>query len=290
MSDKDVKDLNQTDGVPGDPELDEGDGELYEEPPRMTAMDTIGVVIALVALLVIGWGGYLWLTPGKSLANFFSFAPHKTATEATTATQPTEMASADGETNTHDPAKQSTDDDMAGMDMNGDEMGNDAMDPASNQEAITNAADSTEESEPGAAASEQPEEASAETAAVQPPPFDTKTKCAECGMFVARSLSHAVAYWSDGTVTQHDGWDCLFNYGKENGLTLDHALVRHYGEDNPKPLWLAADQATYLYDTSPVKGSMPPFIAAFADEAEAKLAKDAMGGAMMSFSELKKKW
>lgn len=290
MSEKDVKDLEQTDGAPENPELDEGDGQLYEEPPRMSAMDTIGVVVAVVALLVIGWCGYLWLTPGKSLADFLSFAPHKSAAEATSASAPKEMASADHVTDTHDPPSHSTDDGMTGMDKDGGEMDGDGMSQASEEGASMNAAHSAGASGDGAADSEQPEAASAGNAAIQPPPFDDKTKCAECGMFVARSLSHAVAYWSDGSVTQHDGWECLFSYGKENGLTLDHALVRHYGEDSPQPEWLPADKATYLYDTSPVKGSMPPFVAAYASEAEAKQALDSKGGTLMSFSELGKQW
>lgn len=37
--------------------------ELYVEPARMTTRDTVGVVIALIALAIIGVGGYVWLRP-----------------------------------------------------------------------------------------------------------------------------------------------------------------------------------------------------------------------------------
>ncbi len=44
----------------------------YEEPPVMTLKDNLGVVVALIALAVIGFMGYIWLTPGKSIGTMFS--------------------------------------------------------------------------------------------------------------------------------------------------------------------------------------------------------------------------
>src|SRR5258707_5753 len=42
--------------------------EFYAEPATLSGRDTAGVVVALIALLLIGIGGYIWLTPGMSVA------------------------------------------------------------------------------------------------------------------------------------------------------------------------------------------------------------------------------
>jgi len=43
--------------------------EFYEEPPRMGALDAVGVFVALLLLGVIGVAGYVWLTPGLNFSN-----------------------------------------------------------------------------------------------------------------------------------------------------------------------------------------------------------------------------
>ena len=52
-------------GVASEPQPPEfQEEELYEEPQRITAKATIGVVVALASLVIIGAVGYVWLTPG----------------------------------------------------------------------------------------------------------------------------------------------------------------------------------------------------------------------------------
>ena len=43
--------------------------ELYEEPPRTSRGSMLGVFAALVALVIIGLAGYIWLTPGLTFDN-----------------------------------------------------------------------------------------------------------------------------------------------------------------------------------------------------------------------------
>lgn len=68
--------------------------ELYVEPPRMTAKDMIGVVVALIALGLIGYAGYVWLNPDLSLQTVFkkNNAPvHSTAVDSTVKTNVTDV-------------------------------------------------------------------------------------------------------------------------------------------------------------------------------------------------------
>lgn len=47
--------------------------ELYVEPTQMGTRDTLGVVVALIALAVIGISGYVWLNPKLDAHNFMAF-------------------------------------------------------------------------------------------------------------------------------------------------------------------------------------------------------------------------
>jgi len=62
----DTKKMEMTESQAGDSGGNEP--EFYEEPPRMSALDAIGVFVALLLLGVIGVAGYVWLTPGLSFS------------------------------------------------------------------------------------------------------------------------------------------------------------------------------------------------------------------------------
>jgi hypothetical protein len=67
--------------------------------------------------------------------------------------------------------------------------------------------------------------------------------------------------------------------------------VSHFGGDPASPHMLAAASAWYLYGTTKkVKGSMPPYVAAYPDKAAAMAAQPEMGGEAMNFAGLKAKW
>ena len=109
-------------------------------------------------------------------------------------------------------------------------------------------------------------------------------------MFADRSPSHVVAYWPDGSDTHHDCWDCVFNYAEDGNTEFDYALVKLYNSSLEQPEWLRADQAVYLFDTEPIRGSMPPFIAAFASRDAAEQAAGEIGGEVMNYEELVSNW
>jgi hypothetical protein len=60
---------------PLDPGPEQLEPELYSEPARMTAKDIAGVCIALVALAIIGYTGYVWLNPDLNWRQPFPGAP-----------------------------------------------------------------------------------------------------------------------------------------------------------------------------------------------------------------------
>ncbi|GEM_PF-2229467 len=218
--------------------------ELYEEPPRMTARDAAGVILALVALTVIGVAGYIWLTPGKGFADLL---PTRTAQE------PIMPAAV--------PAEEV---------------------PAMDQHPPAEAAAAVHEQ--GRTSGDMTDEPAA------PAAYDPDVRCLYCGMFAARSGSHAVAQWSDGSTTHHDCWDCLLSHGMEEDLTLTGATVAEHGSAPEDPRWLDAEQAWFLYDTKAIKGSMPPYVAAFVDRATAEGAQAELGGEVVDFDGLRAYW
>lgn len=223
--------------------------ELYEEPPRMTAKDAAGVILALVALTVIGVAGYIWLTPGMGFADLLpGRTPQQTSMPAAAAAPGAQEHS---------------------------EVPHDVMEASAPAE---------ETAELPAAAEPMSEEPAAQVA------YDPDVRCSYCGMFAARSGSYAIAQWSDGSQTHHDCWDCLLNYGVEEGLTLSGATVVEHGSAQDSPRWLDAEQAWYLYDTKAIKGSMPPYVAAFADRAAAEGAQAELGGEVVDFAGLRAYW
>jgi nitrous oxide reductase accessory protein NosL len=123
-----------------------------------------------------------------------------------------------------------------------------------------------------------------------PSSHDHDMGCPYCGMFADKSGAHSVVLWSDGSHSHFDSWDCVFNYEKDKKLMLDQARVVAYsGSDDPRA-WLDATLAFYLYDTKEINGSMPPYVAAFETRDLADAARGDLGGEVVDFAALRKKW
>lgn len=247
---------------------------LYEEPPRMGWRDTVGVVIALIALVIIGIEGYIWLTPGMTLSKFLGQdGPSANATTAVS-----EHTS--GTPRMDEPAGM---EEMSTNHMPGTGAQAEAM-PSG--EAVPSA-----ETEMMAEPSAQPDPTA--TPAANPLADLSQhddTECPACGMDASRSLASVAALWSDGTHTHHDCFDCMFTWGKEQGLTLIRAEVLEHGTTTQDANWLDAASATYLYGTSRIEMSMPPYVAAFESRAGAEAAQPEFGGEVMDFAQLTKQW
>jgi hypothetical protein len=219
--------------------------EFYAEPATLNGRDAAGVVAALVALLLIGVGGYVWLTPGMSLAKLLGRG-------SAVQRPPVEAAgtASSGDTAAVAPAQT----------------------PASGPATLA---------QPGSTA------ADALLAAAN---GEREAHCPRCGMFAGKSHAEVVAQWSDGSIAHHDSFDCVFGWAKDQGLTLQRALVLEHGSTPAAPRWLEAATATYVYDTKSIKGSMPPFTAAFAATEAAQSAAAAEGGQVVDWEGLQAKF
>jgi nitrous oxide reductase accessory protein NosL len=371
---------------------------FYEEPPRSTMRENLGMLFALLSLCIIGFAGYVWLTPGLEFADYLNGgAGQKLADDSSAAAQAEHaghdmaamgdevrcpvcnmfalrsqsaiMASWSDGTETHhdswdcvanwardESLQLSSAEVVAYTEAEGDAIWLNAeaagyrfgtsvsvrgsMPPnvaafASADEAES-AADmggdvltyssllqnlgilTTQSQASAAAASDSPDEmagmdhpkdadgAAPEMQADSADPVSegsqqlagklieqaafTDSSCPVCGMFADRSLTHVVVRWSDGSYSQHDCFDCAFGMLAEGGKLIDRIEVSLYDYDNPGSRWKDARLASFLYGTSRIKGSMPPFVAAFADSGEASAALPELGGEQLNFEELAARW
>jgi len=230
------------------------DHEYYAEPATLTGRDTAGIVVALCALLLIGVGGYIWLTPGMSLARLFSrgAASQRPPSQHTDQLPPTEKEPSSSATSDHLAAGEAT---SAGK---------------TEERALLSSAPTKELL---AAAN-----------------GDRSASCPRCGMFAGKSYTEVVAQWADGSITHHDSWVCVFGWAKDKGLTLKNAAVLEHGATPAAPKWLAASSAAFVYDTKSIKGSMSPFVAAFATKEAASSAQTSDGGQLTDWEGLKQKF
>jgi nitrous oxide reductase accessory protein NosL len=122
---------------------------------------------------------------------------------------------------------------------------------------------------------------------------DARPRCEQCNMYwdISSTRVEAVLKVKGNKGThQFESMGCLYNWmhAKErDGSTVVKLSVLDYttaGSEKEKMLDGLA--ATYLYDTKPLSGSMQPFIAAFADERAAELAKKTLGGKLRDYTEL----
>lgn len=114
--------------------------------------------------------------------------------------------------------------------------------------------------------------------------------CEACGMFVDVSPTRVEAVIQVSEMKHEHMFDCLGclhdyvheHFGEEAKVArlsiLDYAT---FGTD--KEVMLNGFEAYYLYGTERLKGSMPPYVAAFADEAAAKEHQEDLGGKLVDF-------
>ena len=350
--------------------------ELYVEPARMTRRDTASVIVALVALTVIGLAGYIWLTPGMSISRLLGSgggAPQPAAVAEVGDTHAAEaelrcpycgmfaensmshvIASwSDGQHGHYDSwdcvfrDAQENSLTLASaqvIDYNStlespvmldarrafylydtNESVQGSMPPYTAAFASRAAATGAQpelggelvdfenltkkwpdaEVAPAAAASESdaglPEQMVDESAAEESEPAvdplahtthdeSGKIACPSCGMAANLSGTHIVAEWTDGAHHHYDCFDCMFTHLIESEAELARVIVTRYGTSPDDPEWLAAESAVFLYDTKRIKGSMPPFVAAFADRSSAEEAQADLGGEIVDWAALQAYW
>ncbi|MEZ5338841.1 MAG: nitrous oxide reductase accessory protein NosL [bacterium] len=366
---------------------------FYEEAPRSSLAEGIGVAVALLALFVIGIAGYVWLTPGLEFADLLRRSPGRSTdgTQMAAAEQPDEqtrcpqcsmyamrsvaavhagfadgssgyfdgwgcvadwardhathlssaevrdIASADREaqwlsadTASYRFGTARLDGSMApfvaayatpGHAQDDDERGGEVMDYSallSELGLVAIAASAETVNSNGSAIDGNPVEQQSDKGAEQPeavpaipdeepeePAVSTPgnqadslfsqagfadSSCPYCGMFADRSLTHVVVRWSDGSYTQHDSFDCVFNLMADEDLSIDAIEVTAYDIDKPGSRWLDATAACFLYDTNTVQGSMPPYVAAFANATDASSAQPELGGQVLDYNGLAAMW
>lgn len=239
--------------IPQPIEPEQAEPEIYVEPPKMAGKDIAGVVTALVVLTVIGWAGYIWLNPALTWRN--ALGGKQAVAE--------QVATPNVKTGTNETPSQP------------------AQPPAPLADETASVQSTNADSGTEKLSQDQP--AAPNTA--------EDFTCAQCGMDASRSASHVIAHWADGSREHFDSWDCAFKYAKEQVKKLSSAEVNRFGDDPASPNLLAAAKAWFLYGTTKrVTGSMPPYVAAYPDEAEAKSAQPEMGGEILDFAGLKAKW
>jgi nitrous oxide reductase accessory protein NosL len=115
--------------------------------------------------------------------------------------------------------------------------------------------------------------------------------CPYCGMYADQSDGAVAVMWVGGGSGTFDSFDCLFNYITENKVKLKEGTVLDYASHEQADSWIGFEQATYLYGTTEmVSGSMEPYVAAFGSKQQAEEAKKTMGGEVVDFAGLQRKW
>ena len=357
----------------------------YEEAPRSSAADNIGIFIALVALVVIGYVGYVWLTPGMEVRDILASGGSSEKASAVSSNvndKPTgetavaetrcpvcnmfalrshvavEAHWSDGSTSFHDSwicVKDQQDE--SGLSMasamvrdiaSGDgevawleaqdawyridgkavpmsmkpfvaaypsysmaeadeEQGGDLIDYAallarleisdfesrhtehanSEQVTVEEVASKPDNGKSTADADETvPEDAGL---LVDRADFSDNS-CPYCGMYADSSLTRVVVLWQDGNFSQHDSFDCVFLTIADEGRSIDQIQVTAYDPQAGSVKWLDAVTASFLYDTKSISGSMPPYVAAFADDDAALAAQADLGGEILDFNSLAARW
>jgi hypothetical protein len=274
------------------------DEEFYAEPATLGGREAAGVVVALLALLVIGVAGYIWLTPGMSVAKLVGAAGSRPAAGGAGALARAEPSAVRGPK--HAVAESS------GGNNDGSAVAAGAAPSAPPPPAVEEHGPAANPPAAGSAAGrDRPQPAGAtpaQPAADGAGPVPTgeailaaangerNATCAQCGMPAGKSYGEVVAQWNDGSIEHFDSWSCAFARAKAKGQRLQAALVLQHGSTPSAPQWLTAKDAWFVYNTKSIKGSMPPFVAAFdtKDAAEAAQAQD--GGQAMDWEGLQAKF
>jgi nitrous oxide reductase accessory protein NosL len=210
------------------------ESEFYAEPAKLTRKDAAGVVIALLALAVIGLGGYVWLNPNLSVSGLLARQDRQV-------------------------------------------VGAELAPPAIARGKLVGASSTSTD------ILNAPEELVGAANA------DRQAECPQCGMVAGASEAEVVAQFADGSVHHFDSWICVFGWSKASGQAIADAVAMADGSYST-PRWLKAADSVFLYDTKRIPGSMPPYVAAFATEAEATAGQTETGGQVVRWSELQQRF
>ena len=122
---------------------------------------------------------------------------------------------------------------------------------------------------------------------------DDRPRCEVCRMFWDISSTRVEAsIKADGKTAAHkfESFGCLAQFMKAGDKSLVSVKVLDYGTAASKtPKLIDAKKAWFLHGTSKLKGSMAPFIAAFATKDAATKAQKDLGGDLMQWDKLWKK-
>ena len=121
----------------------------------------------------------------------------------------------------------------------------------------------------------------------------TRPRCENCGMFTDVSSTNVHAMLKvNGKEAEHN-FVCLgcvneFMRDKLDGKAeLTGLKIIDYPTFGTKsPQWIDGMKAWYLFGTKPLKGSMEPYVAAFATKEAATKAKQKLGGDLLSFEDI----
>lgn len=117
---------------------------------------------------------------------------------------------------------------------------------------------------------------------------EDRPSCEKCGMFWDISPARSEVSVIDGASTNthlYENFNCAYKdltsqYGDD--VVPSKLEVVDYQTFNSKhPEMIDAFEATFLYGTKRMKATMPPFIAAFSSEKDAKAAQKVIGGDLL---------
>jgi hypothetical protein len=119
-------------------------------------------------------------------------------------------------------------------------------------------------------------------------------RCENCGMFYEKSPTRVMATIDIEDESHTHLFECIGclhdfvheNYGEVKPSKLSILDFNTFGTDQEQ--MLDAFKAYYLFGTERIKGSMSPFVAAFASEEAAKAAQEELGGELTDFAGMKK--
>lgn len=122
---------------------------------------------------------------------------------------------------------------------------------------------------------------------------DEAPRCDNCGMFWEKSPT-AVEMTIEVEGEEHthlfECVGCMHDYIHENygeAMPTSIMILDYNTVGTDEPVMLDAFKAHYLFGTERIKGSMPPFVAAFATEEAAEEAQEELGGELVDFKGMK---
>lgn len=124
---------------------------------------------------------------------------------------------------------------------------------------------------------------------------DEKPRCEQCGMFYENSPTQVSAVITVGDKSATHLFESLGcfnayltdNFADNTDVEVVKVMVLDYTTfGTKKPVMLDAAKAQFLYGTESLKGSMAPFIAAFATPKAALNAVDELDGEVLEYDEV----